>query len=133
MLRQKLNGMIHVPRLKHTNAAELLLGFHIRDRRSSRLSRSSNTGSKRFQEAAEPLRRQSVRWRANSRRTQSIRRHCVSLVLGHGRVFCRLVVSQTDVFHGLLLLHLFWVEASGAAVADFSVSVSSNEARQILI
>jgi hypothetical protein len=26
MLRQKLNGMIHVPRLKHTNAAELFLG-----------------------------------------------------------------------------------------------------------
>src|ERR1700761_1900106 len=25
--------------------------------------------------------------------------HCVSLGLGHCRVFCRLVVSQTDVFH----------------------------------
>jgi hypothetical protein len=45
----------------------------------------------------------------------------------------RLVVSQTDVFHGLLLLHLFWVEAGGAAVADFSVTVSSNKARHILI
>ena len=48
--------------------------FPLRDRRSSRLSRFSNTGSTWFQEAAEPLRRQSVRWRANSRRTQSIRR-----------------------------------------------------------
>jgi hypothetical protein len=27
MLRQKLNGMIQVPRFKHTNAAELLHGY----------------------------------------------------------------------------------------------------------
>jgi hypothetical protein len=29
MLRHELNGMIHVPRLKHANAAGLLLGFRI--------------------------------------------------------------------------------------------------------
>src|SRR5271170_4218952 len=29
MLRQELNGMIHVPRLKHENAAKLFLGFRI--------------------------------------------------------------------------------------------------------
>jgi hypothetical protein len=32
--------------------------------------------------------------------------HCVSLVLGHARVFCWLVVSQTDVFHMSLLMFL---------------------------
>ena len=54
--------------------------------------------------------------------------HCVSLVLGHPFKFPWLHVSQTDVFHGLLP-----VGASGTAVADFSVTVSSNEAQHILI
>ncbi len=30
MLRHELNSMIHVARLQHKNAAELLLGFYIR-------------------------------------------------------------------------------------------------------
>src|SRR6185437_11055781 len=30
--------------------------------------------------------------------------HCVSLVLGHARVLCWLVISQTDVFHMSLLM-----------------------------
>src|SRR5580692_3925009 len=33
--------------------------------------------------------------------------HCVSLVLGHGRVFCWLIVSQTDVLHMSLPAH--WI------------------------
>ena len=35
-------------------------------------------------------------------------------------------------FMVLLLVLLFWVEASGTAVAEFSVTVSSNEAQRIL-
>jgi hypothetical protein len=55
--------------------------------------------------------------------------HCVALVLGHPFECSWLDVSQTDVFHFLLLL----VIASGTAIAVFSITVSSNEARHILI
>src|SRR6266576_2567452 len=48
--------------------------FPHRGRRSSRLCRFSSTGSTRSPEAEEVLRRQAVRWRADVRCTQSIRR-----------------------------------------------------------
>src|SRR6478672_5759110 len=43
--------------------------------------------------------------------------HCVSLVLGHARVFCWLVVSQTDVFHMSLLM---LVASSATRALDYS-------------
>jgi hypothetical protein len=55
--------------------------------------------------------------------------HRVFLGLGHGVVFAFLVVAQTDVFHVLLLP----MGAVSTAIADFSVTVSSNEAQRILI
>ena len=55
--------------------------------------------------------------------------HCVMLVVSHAFDFSWLEVSQRDVFH----CFLFLMGASNTAVADFSVIVSSNEARRILI
>src|SRR5277367_1428743 len=99
MLRHELNGMIHVTRLKHQNAAELFLGLRI-----------GTVGRRDF--AVLPIHGQRVFSRLKSFSTSKVPvgaqmvvvlkafvEHCVSLVFGHGRVFCRLVVSQTDVFH----------------------------------
>jgi hypothetical protein len=55
--------------------------------------------------------------------------HRVFLGLGHGVEFAFVVVAQTDVFHVLLLP----MGAGNTAIADFSVTVSSNEARRIPI
>src|SRR5271156_2112843 len=99
MLRHELNGMIHVPRLKHENAAELFLGLRIR-----------TVGRRNF--AVLPIHGQRGLMRLKSFSTSKVPvgaqmvvvlkafvEHCVSLVLGHGRVYCWFVVSQTDVFH----------------------------------
>jgi hypothetical protein len=53
----------------------------------------------------------------------------VLLALGHAFAFAFVEVSQTDVFHRSSPL----AGASSTAVADFSVTVSSNEAQHILI
>src|ERR1700752_2805805 len=96
-------------------------------RQSSRLCRFSSTGSTRSPETEEVLRQPDVRWRADGRCTQSIRR-----ILRFARPFelSSLDVSQTDVFH---LFFSSLEVASSTTVADFSVTVSSNEARHILI
>jgi hypothetical protein len=58
--------------------------------------------------------------------------HCVSLGLSHAIKFAFVVVPQTDVFH-CSSPHSSMGGAGSTAVADFPVTVSSNEARQILI
>ena len=55
--------------------------------------------------------------------------HRVLLALGHAIAFAFVEVSQTEVFHRSSPL----AKASGTTVADFSVTVSSNEAQHILI
>ena len=74
MLRHELNGMIHVPCLKHEDAAELFLGFRRGTVGGRDFAALPNTRSTRFQEPEELLQQENVRWRANGRRTQSIRR-----------------------------------------------------------
>jgi hypothetical protein len=55
--------------------------------------------------------------------------HRVFLGLGHGFVFAFVVVAQTNIFHGSSPLD----GAGRAAIADFSVTASSNEAQRIPI
>jgi hypothetical protein len=55
---------------------------------------------------------------------------CILLVCDYGRVVCWFVVSQTDLFH--CSSHRSSLLGS-PAVTDFSVTVSGNEAQQILI
>jgi len=45
MLRHELYGMIHIPRLKDENTADLFLGFRHKGRPSLRLCHSSKTKS----------------------------------------------------------------------------------------
>src|ERR1700733_1297778 len=99
MPRHELNGMIHVPCLKHEYAAELFLGLRI------------GTVSRRDFPVL-PMHGQRRFFRGKSFSTNKVPvgaqivvvlktfvEHRVSLVLGHARVFCWLVVSRTDVFH----------------------------------
>src|SRR3984893_16579582 len=117
MLRHELNSMIHVVCLKHKNAAELFLGFGI-----------GTVGSRDF--AVLPIQGQRgfTRLKSFSHRKVPVRaqmvvvlkafvEHCVSLVLGHARVFCWLIVSQTDVFHMSLLM---LVDSSATRALDCS-------------
>jgi hypothetical protein len=55
--------------------------------------------------------------------------HRLFLDLDHGVVFAFVVVAQTEFFMVCLPL----MAASSTGVADFSVTVSSNEAQRILI
>src|SRR6266849_11077599 len=99
MLRDKLNGVIEVSRLKDENAAELFLGFRI-----------GAVGRRDF--AVFPVQRQRglrrlKRYFGNNMSVgaqmvivlKAFVEHCVSLVLGHPFEFSWLDVSQTDVFH----------------------------------
>src|SRR5437867_10527793 len=121
--------MIEVSRLKDLNAAKLFLGFRIgaiRRRDFAVFPVQGQRGLRRLK-----------RYFGNKMSVgaqmvvvlKAFVEHCVSLVLGHPFECSWLDVSQTDVFHCSLVL----VVASGAAVADFSVTVSSNEAQHILI
>ena len=99
MLGHELNGMIHVPRLKHANAADLFLGFRIGTvggRDFAVLPIQGQGGFSRlksFSDTKLPVGAQMVPV------LKAFVEHCVPLVLGHGRDFFRIVVSQTDVFH----------------------------------
>src|SRR4026207_2062983 len=122
--------MIEVSRLKDLKAAQLFLGFRI-----------GAVGRRDF--AVFPVQshrglRRLKRYFGNKMSVgaqvvvvlKALVEYCVSLVLGHPFELSWLEVSQTDV------LHLFFsslVVASSTAVAGFSVTVSSNEARHILI
>jgi hypothetical protein len=129
MLRHELNGMIHIPRLKHANATELLLGFRI-----------GTVGRRDF--PVPPIQGQRVFRRLKTLSAgrvlvgaqvvvvlKAFVEHCVSLFLGHSREFCRIVVSHADVFHCSSPPG----RASGTALANVAVTVSSNEGQQILI
>src|ERR1022692_1695656 len=129
MLRDKLNGMIEVSRLKDLNAAELFLGFRI-----------GAVGRRDF--AVFPVQGHGVlrrlkRYFGNKMSVgaqmvvvlEAFVEHCVSLVLGHTLEFSWLDVSQTDVFHCSSPLD----GNQQRSVADLPVTVSSSEAQRILI
>src|SRR5579859_869214 len=106
MLRHELNCMVHVACLKHKNAAQLFFGFGIGTvcRRNFAVlpvqGQRGFTGLKSFSCSEVPIRAQMVVV------LKALVHHCVSLILGHARVFFWLVVSQTDVFHRSLLVLL---------------------------
>jgi hypothetical protein len=99
MLRHELYSMIHVPRLKHANAAELLLGFRIGTvgrRDFAVLPRQGQGGFRR-------LKRLSSRMPVGAKMVVVFKaciEHGVSLALSHAIEFAFVVVSETDVFHG---------------------------------
>src|SRR5271166_5702834 len=99
MLRQELYSMIHVPRLKDENAAELFFGFGIGAVGRCHLAvlRGQSQGGfrtlKRF--AATPVSvgaKMVVVFKACVE-------HGVSLALSHAIEFAFVVVAQTEVFH----------------------------------
>jgi hypothetical protein len=98
MLRHELNGMIHVPCLKHENG--LFLGFRIGTvgrRDFAVLPIQGQRGFRRlksFSRTKVPVGAQMVVL------LKAFGEHCVLLLLGHAREFSWLDVSQTDVFHG---------------------------------
>ena len=98
-LRDKLNDVIEVTRLKDLNAADLFLGFRI-----------GAVGGRDF--AVFPVQGQSGLWRLKRHFgdkvsvgaqmvvvLKAIVEHCVALVLCHPFEFSWLDVSQADVFH----------------------------------
>ena len=132
MLRHELNGMIHVPRLKHANAAELLLGFRIGAVRRCDFAVLPLQGQRRFRR----LKRFSYSARkmpVGEKMASVFKSMCRTCRFARSRLaacFCWLVVSHPDVFHcssprSSLL--------GSPAFADFSFTVSGNEAQQILI
>src|SRR5689334_21054030 len=104
MPRHKLNGMIHVPGLKHEDASELFLGLRIWPVRCRDFAVPPIQGQRGFRRlkglsaSPVPVRAQMVVV------LKAFVEHCISLVLGHARVFCWLVIAQTDVFHISLLM-----------------------------
>src|SRR5262245_56568789 len=99
MLRHELYSMIHVPRLKDENAAELFLGFRIGTVRSCDFpvlpiqGRGGFRRLKRFSTSPMPVgAKMVVVFKAGVE-------HRVLLVLGHAFVFAFVEISQTDVFH----------------------------------
>src|SRR2546422_2465789 len=125
--------MIEVSRLKDLNAAKRPWFPHT-GHQSSRLCRLSSTGSTRSPEAEEALRRQDVRWRADGRCTQSIRRTLrVARPRSSLRIFlARCIPNRCISLFFSSFLFVGWGPAR-TAVADFSVTVSSNEAQHTLI
>src|SRR4029434_2110061 len=122
--------MIKVSRLKDLNPAELFLGFRI-----------GAVGRRDF--AVFPVQgqrglRRLKRYFGNQMSVvaqmvivrKAFVEHCVSLVLGHPFEFSWLDVSQTDVLH-CSSPYCMW--ATGTSVANFCLTVLSNEAHRILI
>src|SRR6266550_4199529 len=104
MLRDKLNGMIEVSRLKDEKAGQLFLGFRIGavGRRDFAVFPVQSHGGLRR------LKRYFGSHMSVGAQTVVILKafveHCVLLVLGHPFEFSWLHVSQTDVFHRFLLV-----------------------------
>src|SRR5262245_62282873 len=99
MLRHELYSMIHVPRLKDENAAELFLGFGIGTVRGCDFAVLPIQGQggfrrlKRFSTSPVPVgAKMVVVFKAGVE-------HGVLLALGPALVFASVVVSQADVFH----------------------------------
>src|ERR1700752_311767 len=122
--------MIEVSCLKDENAAELFLGF--------RIWAVSRRDFAVFPVQGQRGLRRLKRYFGNQMSVgaqmvvvlKAFVEYCVSLVLAHPFELSWLDVSQTDVFH---LFFSSLEVASRTTVADFSVTVSSNEARHILI
>src|ERR1700757_3728878 len=100
MLRNELYSMIHVPRLKDENAAELFLGFRIGTVRSYDFAVLPIQGQggfrrlERFSTSPMPVgAKMVVVFKASIE-------HRVSLGLSHAIKLAFIVVSETDVFHG---------------------------------
>src|SRR3984893_14997314 len=99
MLADELYGMIHVPRLKNNNAAELLFGFGIGavDRcHLAVLPREGQGGLrllKRFATTPVPVGAKMIVI------FKACVEHGVSLALLHAIEFAFVVVAKTDVFH----------------------------------
>src|ERR1700751_2841881 len=99
MLRNELYSMIHIPSLKHENAAELFLGFRIGAVRGSDFAvlpikgQGSFRRLKRFSTSPMPVGAKMVVV------LKACVEHRVSLAFGHGVEFAFIVVSETNVFH----------------------------------
>src|SRR6266542_4285031 len=99
MLRDKLNGMIEVSRLKDEKAGELFLGFRIGavgGRDSAVFPVQGHGGLRRLK------RYFGDKMSVGAQMVVVLKafvEHCVSLVPGHPFEFSWLDVSQTDVFH----------------------------------
>src|SRR5438094_9269418 len=112
MLRDKLNGMIEVSRLKDENAAELFFGFRIGAVGRCHLAVLPIQG----QGGLRPLKRFSAGpVPAGAKMVvifQACIEHGVSLALSHAIEFAFVVVSQTEVFHCSSPLPSRWEPAS---------------------
>src|SRR5438445_8200901 len=122
--------MIEVSRLKDLNAAKLFLGFRIgtisrRDR--AVFPAQGQRGLRRLKRYFGDKMSVGVQMVVV---LKAFVERCVSLVLGHPFEFSWLEVSQTDVFHWFFSA---LVVASRHRCRRFSLTVSSNEERHILI
>ena len=130
MLRHELYGMIQVPRLKDENAAELFLGFRI-----------GAVGGCDF--AVFPVEGQGGfrRLKRFFARPMPVGAKMVVVFKALSNIACRspsVMLSNLPLLDSIpnRCISLFFsslVGASSTAVADFSVTVSSNEAQHILI
>src|SRR5271157_3982028 len=99
MLRHELYSMIHVPRLKDENTAELFLGFRIGTVRSCHFAVLPIQGQggfrrlKRFSTSPVPIGAKMVVV------FKAYVEHGVLLALGHAIEFAFVVVAKTEVFH----------------------------------
>src|ERR1051326_2426762 len=99
MLRHELHSMIHVPRLKDENAAELFLGFRVGAVGDCNLALLPIQGQGSFR----PLKRFATTPIAVGAKMfvvfKAFVEHGVPLSLAHGVEFGFVVVPETDVFH----------------------------------
>src|SRR5262249_29682339 len=99
MLRHELYSMIHVPRLKDENAAQLFLGFH----KGAVCSRHFAVFPIQGQGGLRPLKRFSTGPVPAGAKMVIIFKACVehgvSLGLSHAVEFAFVVVAKTEVFH----------------------------------
>src|SRR6266853_5879016 len=130
MLRDKLNGMIEVSRLKDEKAGELFLGFRIgavgrRDFAVFPVQGHGGLGRlKRYFGSNMSVGAQTVVI------LKAFVEHCVLLVLGHPFEFSWLHVSQTDVFHQFLLVSCD--SESRSSSFCYEAVVRETENRQVL-
>src|SRR5262249_29395605 len=130
MLRDKLNGMIEVSRLKDEKAGELFLGFRIGavGRRDFAVFPVQGHGGlrrlKRYFGSNMSVGAQTVVI------LKAFVEHCVLLVLGHPFEFSWLHVSQTNVFHPFLLVSCD--SESRSSSFSYQIVVRETENRQLL-
>jgi len=128
MLRHELYSVIHVPRLKDENAAELFLGFRIRTIRSCDFAVLPIQGQGGFPRlsASPPAQCPLAR---NGRRIQSM---CRTSPVARPRSCLRVCLCRSIPSKCISSLFSCWWGTS-KGVADFSVTVSNNKAQHILI